>query len=164
MFLHEPRRDNESKYCILWCHRNAPNLQINWSHRITNKTLEDFIILASSGSLRIQILRPKKKKSWAQTFQFFCFRNHKKSLFYQRQKKLFSLPVWHTTELLLSLPTFSLPLSPPLPPHTHTGRNTWAGSLRRHCHLVDSRPWSKKYLKHRYLPWELMKIKNCHFS
>ena len=39
-----------------------PNLQINWSHRITNKTPEDFIILSSSGSLKIQILSPKKKK------------------------------------------------------------------------------------------------------
>ena len=133
MFLHEPRRDNESKYCILWCHRNAPNLQINWSHRITNKTLEDFIILASSGSLRIQILRPKKKKSWAQTFQFFCFRNHKKSLFYQRQKKLFSLPVWHTTELLLSPPTFSLSLSL-THTHTHTHTHTREG-------IHEQGPW-----------------------
>ena len=108
-------------------------------------------------------LTKKKKKSRAQTFQFFCFRNHKKSLFYQRQKRLFSLPMQHTTELLLSPPTFSLPLSLSQT-HTHTGRNTWAGSLRRHCHLVDSRPWSKKSLKHRSLLWELMKIKICHFS
>ena len=149
-----------------------PNLQINWSHRITNKTPEDFIILSSSGSLRIQILSPKKKKKKRERervdlrqFNSSALEIIKRACSVKDKRDFFHYPCNnHQAPPLSSCflpPSLSLSLSHT---HTHRGRTTWAGSLRRHCHLVDSRLWSKKYLKHRSLLWELMKIKICHFS
>ena len=123
MFLHEPRRDNESKYCILWCHRNAPNLQINWSHRITNKTLEAFIILASSGSLRIQILRPKKKKRVElRHFNSSALEIIKRACSIKDKRNFFHYPCDtppSSSSLFLLSPSLFLPPSPPT--HTQEG-------------------------------------------
>ena len=109
-----------------------PNLQINWSHRITNKTPEDFIILSSPGSLRIQILSPeKKKKVELRYFNSSALEIIKRACSIKDKRDFFHYPCNtppSSSSLLLLSPALSLSLSLSLSllslslslTHTHT--------------------------------------------